>query len=69
MMGDGQVLVLRPMSYVKDEEEGASAAATVAFEAAEARWFRDIWEVAPPPEVEEWQAPLMSDDDDDENEK
>ena len=64
MMGGGRVLVLQPLPLSEGEDE---AAATAAFKASDARWFRGIWDVAPPPEVEEWQAPLMSDDEEGED--
>lgn len=57
-------MVLQPLPLSEGEDE---AAATAAFKASEARWFRGIWDVAPPPEVEEWQAPLMSDDEEGED--
>jgi hypothetical protein len=68
MMGGGRVLVLRPLALSHGEGED-EAAVTAAFEAAEARWFSGIWDVAPPPEVEEWQAPLMSDDDEEDEDE
>lgn len=68
MMGGGRVLVLRPLALSHGEGED-EAAVTAAFEAAEARWFSGIWDVDPPPEVEEWQAPLMSDDDEEDEDE
>ncbi len=65
MMGGGSVFVLFPLPLADIEDEAMSISA---LKASEARWFRDIWRVAPPEvEVEEWQAPLLSDDEIDEN--
>ncbi|KAM3572229.1 hypothetical protein VYU27_005763 [Nannochloropsis oceanica] len=65
MMGGGSVFVLFPLPLADIEDEAMSISA---LKASEARWFRDIWKVAPPEvEVEEWQAPLMSDDEEEEN--
>lgn len=60
MMMGGVVMVLRPLTGDVIGGEGVGTAEHGPSWAD--RWFRDLWEEAPPCEVEEWEPPLLTDE-------